>query len=161
MSDRREITETSLPGVGVRHDFACAGGRRVGVITRHSGRRELVVYDTRDPDAVAATVELTPDESRTLAELLGGGTVITQLHSAARQVEGLAIDWLTLPASFTRRTIGETALRARTGVSIVALVRGEATIPAPGPETDLVAGDVAVVTGTGTGIERAASLLGI
>lgn len=155
-----EIIATQLPGVGTRHDFACAGGRRVGVITRHSGRRELIVYGTRDPDAVAATVDLTPDESRTLAEMLGGDTVVTQLAGVAQQIDGLAIDWLTLPSAFEARTIGATEMRARTGVSIIAVVRDDVTIPAPAPDSDLRAGDVVVVTGTAEGIEQAASILG-
>jgi TrkA domain protein len=155
-----DITETRLPGVGTRFELACAGGRQVGVITRHSGRRELIVYDARDPDAVAATVELSADESRTLAELLGGGRITEQLRSAALAVEGLAIDWLTVPAGFTPRTIGATELRSQTGVSIIALVRGEVPIPAPGPETVVQPGDVAVVTGTAEGIAAAERLLG-
>ena len=40
-----DLTETDLPGVGTRYDFACRSGVQVGVIVRHSGRRELVVYD--------------------------------------------------------------------------------------------------------------------
>ena len=156
-----EITETPLPGVGTRHELSCIGGRRVGVVTRHSGRRELVVYDQRDPDAAETSIELTVEESRSLAELLGGATVTQQLAGVVKQVEGLAIDWLSLPLSFEARTIGDTEMRARTGVSIIALVRGEQPLPAPGPDATLEPGDTVVVTGTPEGIERAASLLGL
>lgn len=157
-----EIIETPLPGVGTRHDFACRVGPRVGVITRYSGRRELVVYDRSDPDAVATVLDLTPDESRTLAELLGGTALTEQLRAAVRSVEGLAIDWLTLPEAFDRRTVGETDLRGQTGVSIIAVVRGgDDPVPAPGPDTALQAGDVVVVTGTSEGIRRAERLLGL
>src|SRR6056297_2924005 len=62
-------------GVGDRHDFRCRDGQRIGVVSHHTGRREVVVYDARDPDAAAASVVLDPAESRTLAELLGGTTV--------------------------------------------------------------------------------------
>lgn len=155
-----DITETRLPGVGTRYDFKCVGGRQVGVITRHSGRRELIVYDTKDPDATAASVELSADESRTLADLLGGSKITEQLNAVIKQVEGLAIDWLTVPEGFTSRTIGETELRSQTGVSIIAVVRGEVPIPAPGPDTEMRAGDVVVVTGTIEGIARAEHLLG-
>lgn len=156
-----DITETPLPGVGTRHDFVAVGGRRVGVITRHSGRRELVVYGHRDPDAAAATVELTADESRTLADLLGGSRIIEQLQAVAVHIEGLALDWLTLPSGFATRTIGDTEMRARTGVSIIALVRGDVPVPAPRPDTELRAGDVIVVTGTVDGIADAGRLLGV
>lgn len=39
-----EINETRLPGVGVRYDFASVGGDKVGVVSYHSGRRDVVIY---------------------------------------------------------------------------------------------------------------------
>lgn len=156
-----DIRETPLPGVGARFDFDSAGGRRIGVITRRSGRRELIVYDRRDPDAVAATVELSPDESRTLAELLGGATVTEQLRSVVQQVDGLTIDWISLSPTFAARTLGEVDLRLETGASVIALVRDDVPLPAPGAESELRGGDVVVLTGTPEGIDRAARLLGV
>ncbi len=44
------IDETRLPGIGVRHDFVTAAGTKVGVVTYRDGRREVVVFDERDPD---------------------------------------------------------------------------------------------------------------
>jgi TrkA domain protein len=154
-----DITEVQLPGVGTRYDFSCLGGTQVGVIVRHSGRRELVVYDDKDPDAVAAAVELSADESRTLADLLGGSSITEQLAATVKQVEGLAIDWLPVPRDFATCSIGQTELRTRTGVSIIALVRGDEPVPAPGPDAEIRAGDVVVVTGTVEGIRRAEDLL--
>ncbi len=156
-----EILETRLPGVGVRHDFECIGGTHVGVITRHSGRRELLIYDRRDPDAVAASIELSPEESLELSELLGGSRVVEQLQSVITDIEGLSIDWLPLPPTFRARTVGETELRTRTGVSVIAIVRGDDQIPAPGPEDMLEPGDVVVLTGTADGLGRAAELFGV
>jgi TrkA domain protein len=155
-----EIQETPLPGVGLRHDFLCRDGQRIGVISHHTGRRELVLYDERDPDAVAASISLGAEDARTLAEILGGTTVTEHLGRIQQQVEGLAIEWLPLPAEFEAQTIGEGGYRQRTGVSVVAILRGTQTIPAPGPDDELRAGDVAVVVGTVDGIERLADLLG-
>lgn len=155
-----EIEETTLPGVGVRHDFMCRSGRRVGVVSHSSGRRELLVYDSRDPDAVKASVELNPDEARTVADLLGGTTVVEHLGQVQQRIEGLAIEWIPLSASFRPVTIGEGEYRKRTGVSIVAIIRGETTIPGPGPEERLSPGDVLVAVGTAESMERLADLLG-
>jgi TrkA domain protein len=155
-----EIVETALPGVGVRHDFACRGGRRVGVVSHHTGRRDLLVYDERDPDAVRASVELSAEESRTLAEILGGTSITERLGHIQQQVEGLAIDWLPLPDSFAPHTIGEGEYRKRTGVSIVAVIRDDDTIAAPGPDERLGPGDVVVVVGTTEGITRLTDILG-
>ncbi|MGH2814647.1 MAG: TrkA C-terminal domain-containing protein [Actinomycetota bacterium] len=47
-----DIQETNLPGVGLRHDFTTRAGRQLGVVTHRTGRRDLLVYDREDPDAV-------------------------------------------------------------------------------------------------------------
>jgi TrkA domain protein len=156
-----EINETRLPGVGVRHDFTCLGGDRVGVVSHHSGSRELVIYDRDDPDAVRTSLRLSPDESRLLGELLGGSSITATLDDLRQHVQGLAIDWLPISgrSRYAGRKLGDTELRSRTGVSIVAIVRGDTAIPAPGPEAELRGGDVAVVVGTPEGIDEAARLL--
>lgn len=157
-----DIEETELPGVGVLHEFTVQGGRRVGVITRHSGRREFVVYDRSDPDAVASSVTFTAEESAAIAELFGGSRVSERVADVQRHIEGLAIDWLVLgPASSAvGQTIAALRVRAATGTSIVAVLRDGSAIPAPGPEFLLLAADTAVVVGTPEGIEVAARLLG-
>jgi K+:H+ antiporter subunit KhtT len=68
-----EVTETPLPGVGVRHEFTTAAGERLVILSHRTGRREIAVYDRADPDASTTVLHLTPDDTRTLAELLGGG----------------------------------------------------------------------------------------
>lgn len=93
-----EVTETRLPGVGVRHEFTTAEGERVAVVSHRGGRREVAVYDRDDPDACTTLLHLTPDDTRTLAELLGATQVSEALAAVQQQrVEGLAIDWLTVP----------------------------------------------------------------
>lgn len=156
-----EIEETVLPGVGVRHDFVARSGRRVGVVSHHTGRRDLLVYDERDPDAVKASVELTSDESRTVADLLGGTTIVEHLGQVQQRVEGLALEWVPLPPTFRACTIGDGEYRKRTGVSIVAIIRGERTVPAPGPDEHLEPGDVVVAVGTAESMRRFGDLLGV
>jgi TrkA domain protein len=157
-----DVTETLLPGLGVRHDFTTSQGEQLAVLVLRSGRRELVVYDRHDPDTARATLRLDTDDARTLAELLGA-TQVSQSITELQQIEGIAIDWLNVAAesAFAGRTIGDAALRTRTGVSIVAIIRegGQATIPAPGPEEALRAGDVAVAVGTPDGLAAAFKLL--
>jgi TrkA domain protein len=157
-----DIEETELPGVGVLHAFLPQCGRRLGVITRRSGRRELVVYDDDDPDAVASAVVLSADESAALAELLGGSRVVERLADVQQDIEGLAIDWLTLHtgSAAAGNTIGQMKVRARTGTSIVAVLRDAEAIPAPGPDFVLMAADSVVVVGTPEGIGATAELLG-
>lgn len=157
-----EINETSLPGVGLRHEFVCKSGDRVGVITRHSGRRDLLVFDADDPDAVSESVSLTPDEARVLTDLLGGATLVERFDDLRQHIAGLSIDWLPVSESskFAGQALGATEMRTRTGVSAIAVLRDGNAIPAPGPEEVLMGGDTVVVIGLADGIDAAARLLG-
>jgi TrkA domain protein len=155
------VRETALPGVGVRFEFRSSSGRRICVIHHRSGLREIAVEDERDPDATRSVLVLDEEDSRTLAELLGASQVARELAELQQRVAGLAIDWLPIPQTspYAGRTIGATRARTRTGVSIVAVLRGDRAIPAPGPETELLAGDTLVVVGTPRGIEALSSIL--
>jgi TrkA domain protein len=161
MGSVRTITQTRLPGVGVRYDVPLANGARLGVLAHRTGRRELFLYGSRDPDAVAAEVVLTPEEGKVVADLLGGTELVESLSRLQQQVEGLAIDWIEVPSTsaFIDRTIADAEVRSRTGVSIVAVLRDDDAHPAPGPDFRFSAGDTAVVVGTPEGIATAASLL--
>ena len=156
-----DIQETNLPGVGLRHDFTTKAGRQLGVVTHRTGRRDLLVYDRNDPDACQEVIQLTDDEADALAELLGAARLVEHLAGLQR-IEGLAIDWLPIrPGSpYAGRAIADTQARSRTGVSIVAILRGDRTIPAPTPDAGLDPGDTLVVVGTADGIKELSKLLG-
>jgi TrkA domain protein len=156
-----QIEETTLPGVGLRHDFTTRAGRQLGVVTHRTGRRDLLIYDREDPDTCQEVVQLTDEEADALAELLGGSRVVEHL-AHLQQVEGLAIDWLPVRqgSAHDGGTIADTQARTRTGVSIVAILRDDSAIPAPTPEVWLQAGDTLVVVGTAQGVKALTRLLG-
>ena len=156
-----EFEETRLPGVGVRHDFVTDDGRRVGVITHHSGRKDLLVYSEDDPDACSEVVSLGVDESVGLTELLGGSKVHATLQDLQQRVEGLTIDWLHVGEGWwtAGHTITDTQLRRRTGVSIVAIIHDGTPVPSPEPNQRLAADDTLVVVGTPEGITNALRVL--
>ncbi|HEV3013677.1 MAG TPA: TrkA C-terminal domain-containing protein [Actinomycetota bacterium] len=56
--------------------------------------------------------------------------------------------------------MADTQARSRTGVSIVAIVRGDGAIPAPAPDVGLEPGDTRVVVGTPKGGKDLIKLLG-
>ncbi len=57
------------------------------------------------------------------------------------------------------RTLEEIGLRIRTGAQILNVVRGEAPLPSPGPDTRLEPGDLVVLYGPHEAIDRALRLL--
>lgn len=157
-----EISETLLPGVGVRHEFATEHGDRVVVLTHRGGRREIAVGDRREPDDCHTVLRMSPDDTRALAEVLGASHVSETVAGVVQQqIEGLAIEWLQVPegSSYAGTTIADGRFRTETTVSIVAIIRGTTTIPAPGPDEQLLAGDVLVVVGTPDGLSALHGLL--
>lgn len=156
-----KIEETSLPGVGMRHDFTAEDGSRIGVVHHRTGRRELFVCSSDDPDAVTVSLHLSDEDSHALSEALGGSTVIENLGNLQQQVEGLAIDWLTVDPGtpYAGKSIGDARIRTRTGVSVVAVIRDDQAFPAPGPEFMVDANDTLVVVGTTEGINAVDEIL--
>jgi TrkA domain protein len=156
-----DVTEVRLPGVGVRHEFTTEDGERLSVLSHRSGRREVAIYDRADPDMCRTVLHLSPDDTRTMADLLGGSQV-SEAVTAVQRLEGLAIDWITLKpgAASVGSTIGQLRLRTRTGASIVAVIRDESTLAAPGPEFAFEGGDVTVAMGTTDGLAALRSALG-
>lgn len=157
----RKITEVALPGVGVRQEFTTGHGQRVAVVSQRDGRREVALYQREDPDTYRAVLELDGEDAATLASILGAPEVASTAAEMQR-IEGLAIDWVTVakgsPADGA--TLGAGQYRTLTGSSIVAVLRGDRTHPAPGPDFLFAAGDVLVSVGTPSGLKQLRSLLG-
>ena len=157
----RKVTETDMPGVGIRFDLQTDAGRCVGVVAHQTGRRDLVIYDERDIDRAVESVELTEDEGHTLGELLGGSPVLEHLDDAIHRLEDLVISWVTIASGSAAAglTLGEASLRTRTGAGVVALVGESGSIPIPGRDERLEAGDTAVVVGVPSAVKAATRLL--
>jgi len=157
----KPVEETDLPGVGTRFTFETERRRVLGVIRHHDGRREVFVADDDDPDCVAVAVSLSEGEAHLFADLLGGTEISREAAALAQGVAGLTVDWVEVPpdTAAAGSTIGQLQVRTRTGASVVAVLRGEAAHPAPGPEFRLEEGDVVLVVGTSAGTTEAAGLL--
>ncbi len=156
-----EIYETPLPGIGVRYEFTSESGDHVGVVVRRDGKRDVALYDRQDPDSCKGTMELSAGDSSKLAELLGGTNITARLDSLKHMVEGLAIEWVTMPAAggLTGQTIGDGHIRTATAASVVAIIRNDAGIPGPGPGFTLEAGDTVLVMGADEAVRKARTIL--
>ncbi|MBH0777066.1 cation:proton antiporter regulatory subunit [Nocardia bovistercoris] len=156
------VEVTPLPGIGVRKDFSLKQERRrIGVVDHRDGTIDLIFTKDSDPDTTVA-IPLSANEARALANLLGAPQLVAQLREEHRDIEG--VNTRTLPilpgAPYDGRTLGDTEMRTRTSVSIVAVMRAGQVHASPGPDFLFTAGDLLVVVGTGAGLESAAELLG-
>src|SRR5258706_15568441 len=87
-----DVERIDLPGIGTSHVVTTARGRRIGIVSHRTGRRDLVIYDKEDPDTSVVSVALSADEANTVAEYLGTARIVEQLAEMQRQGAGLATE---------------------------------------------------------------------
>ncbi|AHH19703.1 TrkA-C domain-containing protein [Nocardia nova SH22a] len=155
------VEVTSLPGIGIRKEFALShNARRVGVIDHKDGTLDLLISKRGDPDGTEQ-ITMTGPEATVLANLLGAPQLVAQLEEEHRELEGLATKQFSIRANsvYDGRPLGDTQMRSRTTASIVAVMRAGQPLASPGPEFVFTAGDVLVVVGTVDGLTAAARIL--
>lgn len=153
--DEVEITETKLPGIGMRYDFLTEAGRRIGVVSHRDGDRDLLIFSKDDPDSCSSVLQMSATEADALAQVLGSGRIVERLASLSDQISSLSTGKIRIAngSRYDSRTLGATKARTRTGASIVALMRDKEIIPSPGPNSELHGGDTLVVVGTAEAID--------
>lgn len=145
------VYESDLPGVGKKHEIALADGTRLVVVTHNTGRRE--VYRRGDADADSEKlVELTDDEARTVGTVLEGAYFQPVASADITTLLGpdAALDWVDVAADsdLVGSTLAEANVRAETGVSVLAIQRGDETLPNPARDTRIETGDTLVILGS-------------
>jgi TrkA domain protein len=155
-----EIISRSLPGIGVCQEIGLHSGRRVGIVTRRNGVRDIVLYD-EDGDGAVGSVSLDDVEANAVAELLGAPQLVARLSELQQQAGDLVTEQLSVPGGspYAGRPLGDTQARTRTGASIVAILRSGVLHPSPAPDFPLSAGDFVVTVGTREGVDAVARIL--
>jgi len=150
-----------LPGVGTRVDFVDENGARFSIVNRDDGEVEIYLPGG---DAESSTLRLADTTAHALGALLAGRFELDPSLSerAARVLGGLTFDWVRIEpgARAAGKTIGELEIRKRTGVTIVAILRGQVPIVAPDPGTALQAGDDVVIVSRPTDLAGGRAELG-
>lgn len=149
-----DISETLLPGVGLRYEFTTAHGEHIGLVVKRNGEASLLCYSSDDPDISYPVAQLTRIEAESVADILGAPRLAERFADLSREVPGLMAAQIEVGGSsrFAGRTIADTQARTRTGVSIVAIFDADGVRVAPGPDALLHAGCTLVVMGSEEGI---------
>lgn len=143
-----DVREDDLPGIGRRYELTCDDGAILTVVIHHTGRRDLYLFPPGREDP--STVTLSDRQARTAGAVLSGTYFTpTAVRRVQEVVDDLVTDWVVLtPGSpGTGRSIGDLAIRTRTGMAVMAILRGEAVIHEPGAGEVLQSGDRLVVAG--------------
>jgi TrkA domain protein len=145
-----DLKETRLPGVGVKYGFRIGQGGRLSVILHMDGQREIYYYRRATDDEPTAVIELHDDEARQLGAILGGAyerpKIVEELELALGELQ---IEWIPVPDSSPGigMTLADARLRARTGVTIIAILRDPEPVSGAQPEDTIQRGDTLVAVG--------------
>jgi TrkA domain protein len=145
-----DLRETRLPGIGVKYSFRTAQGARLAVIQHIDGQREIYYYRHEHDDEPTSVIELHDDEARQLGAIVGGAyerpKVVEDLEMALGE---LHIEWIVVPddSPAIGRTLAECRLRARTGVTVIAILREPEPVSGAQPEDVIEHGDTLVGVG--------------
>lgn len=110
-------------------------------------RQALLHFDVPATEIERLSDAVRHEHYRPIEALSADSATLRRLRRVRR---ALRITWYTLPAHspLVGRSIGASAIRQRTGASVVALIRDDQVLSNPGPDTELRAGDQIAVLGT-------------
>jgi TrkA domain protein len=146
-----DLRETRLPGIGVKYSLALAGGGRLAIILHNDGKREIYFFPPGDEDGEPrAVIELDDDEARQLGAVIGGAyerpRIVDDLEMALGE---LLIEWIPVPDASPAigRSLAECGFRARTGITIIAILRDPEPVVGARPDNVIERGDTLVTVG--------------
>jgi TrkA domain protein len=145
-----DLRETRLPGVGVKYGFRLDGGGRLAIILHNDGARELYYFRRADDDEPRAVIRLDDDEARQLGAVIGGAYERPKIVEDLEMALGdLLIEWVAVPdtSPWIGKTLAESAFRAKTGITIIAILREPEPISGAQPHHVIERGDTLVTVG--------------
>jgi len=144
------VYETDIPGVGRRFELPLTGDASVVAVLHHDGRCEL--YRRDDPDADGEKIlDLSGEHANTLGSILEGAYFESvDVDELTVPLGDAIIEWVEVDADspLTGETLSTAGIREGTGVTIIAVQRGDDTIPNPEADFELAVGDLLVGVGT-------------
>jgi len=157
------IYETDVPGVGRKFELEIDDGKRLVVILHHDGKRDVYLRPEEDADS-EQLFSLSGDQARKFGSILEGAYFQPVELDQIRVPLGEAIiEWHEVAegADLAGVSLETASIREESGASIIAVQRGEETIPNPPPDTRIRAGDTLVTLGTREEQSALASLIGV
>lgn len=155
------VRETDVPGVGRKFELDLSGRASVVVVVHHDGRCELYRRDGPDADA-EKLLDLTGDTANKLGSIMEGAYFESvDVQDLSVPLGDAIIEWVDVPddSPLVHSTLADANVRATTGASVIAVQRGEETIPNPGPDTAVEPGDILVAVGTRQQVTELRSLV--
>ena len=145
-----ELRETRLPGIGVKYGFRTSEGGRLAIVLHNDGQREIYFFRHEHDDEPSSVIRLDDDEARQLGAVIGGAyerpKIVEELEMALGE---LTIEWIPVPdnSPVIGKTLAECGFRAKTGITVIAILREPESVSGAQPEDVILYGDTIVVVG--------------
>ena len=145
-----DLRETRLPGIGVKYGFRTALGGRLAIVLHNDGIREIYFFRSEIDDEPSAVIRLEDDEARQLGAVIGGAyerpKIVEELEMALGE---LTIEWVPVPdeSPMIGKTLAETGFRAKTGITVIAILREPESVAGAQPNDVVQQGDTLVTVG--------------
>ena len=144
------LRSLNLPGVGTKYEFETDKGDTVAIFFTKTGA--IQVYTLQKGCETPSAAEMSPVEARRLGNILTGAIIETDQESVEIAFSALADLRITIHTFFVTtaivgKTIEELQIRARTGVTVIAVCRHDRNIINPPPAFVFEEGDAALVIG--------------
>ncbi len=145
--------ETELPGVGTKHTLDVSSGEQVVVVEHRAGHFEIARVDAEGN--TTTLMQLQSREAAELGRILSRGELREEDSRRQLLLEEFGLEWVKVEGDspLVGKTLRESQIRERTGASVIALLRTDASIQSPPPETRFHDGDTLVVIGTRDQVE--------
>lgn len=144
------VYETDLPGVGRKFDLELADDSLASVVIHHDGRCQL--YKRPNPEADGRKLlDLTGEEANKLGSILEGAYFESvDVDALSVPLGDAIIEWvkITERSPLAGQTLQESEIKNVTGVTIIAIQRGEKTTPNPAADFEFDTDDILVAVGT-------------
>lgn len=145
-----QVKMADLPGIGKKISFITAEESMMCLIVHHTGKRELYFFQDPEEDEADFSMTLNADETRELgAQLLGA--VFQPIDNDKMKLfkSQIVTEWIELKkeSMLTGKTIGQSEIRKKTGVSIVGIFRKDQVVASPDVTEVLHAGDTLMAIG--------------
>ncbi len=146
MSDK----SIELPGIGTKYEIETEKGDKVAVIFMDTGSIQLYILERGKE--TPSVVELNSREASRLGSILTGAIIEPEKEAVEVAFSALSdlrisVHTYIIGKNLKGKSIGELAIRRRTGVTIVAVARKGRNFVNPSPDFVFEEGDVVVAIG--------------
>ena len=152
-----DLKEISLSSAESRFTIMSKNGDKIEVVIYNDGRRGIEYHKKGSKRPSSGGI---PQVSAVLGGVFNDMKILEPRDIA---LKGLVLEWIKLEqnASIAGKSLGELRLRETTGVSILAILRGENLLPSPKENKILLGRDYLLAIGKKEQIDKFKEMIGI